>query len=176
MVLLAAIDIAAAQPKRIFLLHSFGPNFGPWNAISARLREELRKQSPAPIDLYENSLQAERSGEPPRERRLLAYLNGLFEDRDPDLIIVIGAPAARFVLRNRAGFFRSVPLLIAAADERAFNDSQLTAMDTTLAVKVDPSLVIDNILQILPETTDIAVAMGDSPVERFWLAEIQRCI
>ena len=47
MVLLAAIDIAAAQPKRILLLHSFGPNFGPWNVISARLREELRTQSPA---------------------------------------------------------------------------------------------------------------------------------
>ena len=163
MVLLAAIEIAAAQPKRVFLLHSFGPNFGPWNAISARLREELRKQSPAPIDLYENSLQAERSGDRPGERRLLAYLNGLFEDRNPDLIIVIGAPAARFVLRNRAEFLHSVPLLIAAADERAFSDSQLTAMDTTLAVRVDPSLVIDNILQILPETTDIAVAMGDSP-------------
>ena len=172
--LLAAIDIAAAQPKRIHVLHSFGPNFGPWNAISAKLREELRKQSPAPIDLYENSLQAERSGDPPGERRLLAYLNGLFEDRNPDLIIVIGAPAARFVLRNRTEFFRSVPLLIAAVDERALSDSQLTAMDTILAVKVDPSQVIDNILQILPETTDIAVAMGDSPVERFWLAEIQR--
>ena len=105
MVLLAAIDIAAAQPKRILVLHSFGANFGPWNAISARLREELRKQSPAPIDLYENSLQAERSGDPPGERRLLAYLNGLFEDRNPDLIIVIGAPAARFVLRNRARIF-----------------------------------------------------------------------
>ena len=43
LMLLAAIDIAAAQPKRVLMLHSFGPNFGPWNAISARLREELRK-------------------------------------------------------------------------------------------------------------------------------------
>src|ERR1700741_1432064 len=117
---LAAIDIAAAQPKRILVLHSFGPNFGPWNAISARLREELRKQSSSPLDFYENSLQGERFGEPQGERRFLDYLNGLFEDRSLDLAIVIGAPAARFVLRNRADLFRSVPLLIAAADERTF--------------------------------------------------------
>lgn len=171
---LAAIDIAAAQPKRVLLLHSFGPNFGPWNAISAKLREELRNQSPSPIDLYENSLQGERYGEPQGERRFLDYLHALFEDRKLDLTIVVGAPAARFVLRNRPEFFRSIPLLIAAADERTFGENQLTAIDTTVAVKIDPSLLVDNILQILPETTDIAVAIGDSPVERFWLTEIQR--
>jgi signal transduction histidine kinase len=89
-------------------------------------------------------------------------------------MIVVGAPAARFVLRNRPEFFRSIPLLIAAADERTFGENQLTAIDTTVAVKIDPAQLVDNILQILPETTDIAVAIGDSPVERFWLTEIQR--
>jgi signal transduction histidine kinase len=173
-VLLAAMEIAAAQPKRVLVLHSFGSNFGPWNAISAKMREELRKQSPAPIDIYENSLQGERFGESQGERRFLDYLSGLFEGRNLDLIIVVGAPAAQFVLRNRPEFFRSIPVLIAAADERTFSDSQLTAIDTTVAVKIDPSQLVDNILQILPETTDIAVAIGDSPLERFWLAEIQR--
>ncbi|MEJ0075295.1 MAG: ATP-binding protein [Alphaproteobacteria bacterium] len=172
--LLSAIDIAAAQPKRILMLHSFGPHFGPWNAISARLREELRKQSPTPIDLYENALQGERSGQPQGERRFLDYLNGLFQGRNLDLIVAIGAPAAGFVLRNRTEFFQSVPVLIAAADERTLSPDQLTANDTAVPVKINPSAVIDNILRILPETTDIAVAIGDSPLERFWLAEIQR--
>ena len=105
MVLLAAIDIAAAQPKRILLLHSFGPNFGPWNVISARLREELRTQSPYTIDLYENSLQGDRFGEKANERPFLDYLNGLFQERGLDLIVAMGAPAARFALRNRPEFF-----------------------------------------------------------------------
>ncbi|MGB9366884.1 MAG: ATP-binding protein [Xanthobacteraceae bacterium] len=174
MVLLAAIDIAAAQPKRILMLHSFGPHFGPWNAISARLREELRMHSPLPIDIYENSLHGERFGEPQAERPFLNYLNGLFQDRNLDLIVVIGAPAARFVLRNRPEFFHSIPMLIAAADERTFSADQLTANDTTVPVTIDPSVLMDNILQILPETTDIAVAIGDSPLERFWLTEMQR--
>jgi signal transduction histidine kinase len=174
MVLLAAIDIASAQPKRILLLHSFGPNFGPWNVISARLREELRTQSPYTIDLYENSLQGDRFGEKSNERPFLDYLHGLFQERSLDLIVAMGAPAARFALRNRAEFFRSTPLLIAAADERTFDGNQLTAKEATVAVTIDPSLLIDDILRILPETTDVAIAIGDSPLERFWMTEIRR--
>ena len=43
-----------------------------------------------------------------------------------------------------------------------------------MAVTIDPSLLIDDILRVLPETTDIAVAIGNSPLERFWMTEIRR--
>jgi signal transduction histidine kinase len=172
--LLAAMQIAAAQPKRILLMHSFGPTFGPWNAISGRLREELRKQSSRPIDLYEASLQGERFTETPDHGPFLDYLRGLFEGRNLDLMVAMGAPAARFMLRYRANLFPSKPLLIAGADRRTFREGELTPSDTTVPVIIDPSLQIDDILRILPETTDIAVAIGDSPLERFWLTEIQR--
>src|SRR5689334_4099938 len=125
MVLLAAIEIAAAQPKRILLMHSFGPTFGPWNAISARIREELRKQSPYPVDLYEASLQGERLAEAPNQGPFLDYLRALFEGRDLDLMVAMGAPAARFMLRYRSNLFPSKPLLIAGADERTFVNGEL---------------------------------------------------
>src|SRR5262249_49176449 len=108
------------------------------------------------------------------ERTFLDYLRGLFEQRSLDLIVTIGAPAAQFVLRNRPNFFRSIPLLIAGADERTFAENQLTANDATVPVAIDPSLQLSDILRILPDTTDVAVAIGDSPLERFWLTEIQR--
>jgi signal transduction histidine kinase len=56
MVLLASIQAATAEPRRVLLLHSFGPHFAPSDQIAARLREELIKKSPDPIDLYEASL------------------------------------------------------------------------------------------------------------------------
>ena len=166
--------IAAAQPKRILLMHSFGPTFGPWNAISGRLREELRQQSPYPVDLYEASLQGERFAEAPDQGPFLDYLRGLFEGRDLDLMVAMGAPAARFMLRYRTNLFPSKPLLIAGADERTFANGELSANDATVPVTIDPSLQVDDILRLLPETTDIAVAIGDSPLERFWLTEVQR--
>ena len=173
--LLAAIGIAAAQqPKRILLMHSFGPTFGPWNSISMRIREEIRKQSAYPIDLYEASLQRERFSENQDERPLLNYLVTLFEARDPDLIVAMGAPAARFLLRNRASLFPLKPMLIAGADERAYAGTPLTANDTAVSVTFDQALQLDSILQVLPHTTDIAIAIGDSPVEQFWTAELRR--
>jgi signal transduction histidine kinase len=173
-VLLGAMDFAAAQPKRILLMHSFGPTFGPWNVISARMREEIRKQSPYPIDFYETSLQGDRFGERQNEQPYREYLNGLFEGRDLDLILAMGAPAARFMLRNRARLFPSKPMLIAGADERTFRDSPLTPSDTAVSVTFDQSVQLANIFDVLPETTDIAIAIGDSPLEQFWVADLRR--
>jgi signal transduction histidine kinase len=174
LLLLGANENAAAQPKRILLMHSFGPTFGPWNAISARIREELRKQSPDPVDLYEASLQGERFAEAPDQGPFLDYLRGLFEGRDLDLMVAMGAPAARFMLRYRSNLFPSKPLLIAGADERTFMNGELGSNDAAVPVTIDPSLQIDDILRIRPETTDIAVAIGDSPLERFWFTQIQQ--
>jgi signal transduction histidine kinase len=175
LLLLALANLADAdEPHRVLLLHSFGPHFAPWNTISTRFREELRDQSPHPVDLYEASLQGERFGEPLDERPFIDYLRGLFAGRDLPLIVAMGAPAARFMLRNRPQLFPSSPLLIAAADVRTFSDSTLTLNDTAVATTFDQALHIDNILQILPDTKDIVVAIGDSPLERFWTADIQR--
>src|ERR1044072_5595008 len=171
--LVAVMDIAAAQPKRILLMHSFGPTFAPWNAISGRLREELRKQSPYSVDIYEASLMGERFSQTPDRGPFLDYMRGLFEGRDLDLMVAVGAPAARFMLRYRDHLFPLKPRLIAGADERTFA-GELSSNDATVPVTIDPSLQIDDILRIFPETTDIAVAIGDSPLERFWLTEIQR--
>ena len=114
--LLSALEVAAAQPRRVLLLHSFGPHFPPWSTISTQLREELRKQSPHPIDLYEASLQGERFGEAQEAGPFIDYLRNLFAARHLDLVVAMGAPAARFFLRNRASLFPSTPLIITGTD------------------------------------------------------------
>jgi len=172
--LLAALQGATAEPRRVLLLHSFGPHFPPWNEISARFRELLVNESPYPIDLYEASHQLGRSGQPPNDGALLDYLHALFGESGLDLTVAIGAPAARLVLQHRAQFFPSTPLLIAGADERAFPASAMTGNETAVAVGFDQSMQIENILQVLPDTADIAIAIGDSPLERFWTSELRR--
>ena len=59
----------ADVPRRVLLLHSFGPDFSPFNTISPQFREQLRANSPHPIDLYEASIQIERFGETPEGGR-----------------------------------------------------------------------------------------------------------
>src|SRR6516164_312121 len=91
--LFAALGPAAGQPKRVLLLHSFGPNFVPWTFFSGQFREELIKQSPNAIDLYEASLDSARFAQLEEQEPIVDYLHSLFAERKLDLIVTVGAPA-----------------------------------------------------------------------------------
>jgi len=59
-----AFEPAVAGPHGVLLLHSFEQHFHPWSAVAARLHEELVRQSPSPIDIYEASLETARFSQP----------------------------------------------------------------------------------------------------------------
>jgi signal transduction histidine kinase len=89
----------------------------------------------------------------------------------------MGAPVTRFVLRNRARLFPSSPLLIATSDVRTYEDLALTANDTACPTIYDPTVHIDHILRLLPDTDYIVVAMtGASATEQFWNDLFQRAL
>src|SRR5262249_50209360 len=79
-----------------------------------------------------------------------------------------------FFQDHRGQIFQSTPLLIAAADVRTYRVDAFNAGDTAVAVSFDLPAIIENILQLLPDTARIAVVIGDSPLERFWVEELRR--
>ncbi|MGJ4939035.1 sensor histidine kinase [Bradyrhizobium sp. HKCCYLS1011] len=178
-ILFLAVDIfssagAAAAPKRVLLLHSFGPQFVPWVFIAAEFREQLFKRSQDKIDLYEASLEGSRFLQPEQEGPTVDYLVNLFKRRKLDLIVTVGAPAAFFVQKYREEFFPSTPLVIGGPEQRAIKPETLTAKDAPVVVSLNFQEWIENILQVLPDTTHIAWVVGASPLERFWTEEFRR--
>src|SRR4051812_22517939 len=165
---------AAAEPKRVLLLHSFGPQFVPWVFIAAEFREQLFRQSLDKIDLYEASLEGARFLEAEEEGPTVDYLANLFKARKIDVAVTIGVPAALFVQKYRTRLFQSVPLVIGGPEQRTVNYSKLTSNDAPVAVAIDFKNWIENILQVLPDTTHVAWAVGASPLERFWTEEFRR--
>jgi signal transduction histidine kinase len=165
---------AAAEPKRVLLLHSLGPQFAPWVFLAGQFREELFRQSPDKIDLYEASLEGARYQQPDEQGPLVDYLVTLFKARKLDLIVTVGAPAALFVQKYRARFFPSTPMVFGGPEQRAIDYGALTPNDAPVAVALDLRKLIDNILQVLPDTTHIAWVVGASPLERFWTEELRR--
>jgi signal transduction histidine kinase len=174
MLIFAATSSVAAEPKRVLLLHSFGPQFAPWVFFAAKFREDLFKQSAYKIDLYEASLEGARFQQPDEQRPIADYLAALFGARNLDLIVTIGAPATFFVQKYRPQFFPSTPLVIGGPEQRAINYTTLTANDAPVPVTLDFKKWIETILQVLPDTTHIAWAVGASPLERFWTEEFRR--
>jgi hypothetical protein len=105
--------------------------------------------------------------QPSDEAPLVDYIRALFAGRDLDLVFAVGAPSARFFQRHRPQFFPSMPLLIAAADQRTLSQAALTPNDATVPSVLDLPKLVENILQVLPDTNNIAFVIGASPLERF---------
>ena len=164
----AAGSATAGEPKRVLLLHSFGWNFQAEDAFASYLRTDLAEKSPYSLDRYEVSLEIARFNDGERDEAFVDYLRALFATRPPDLIITMVSPAARFIQRHRGDLFPSAPVIFAGLDARTIKDATLTANDTMVAVSIDLNAVIENILRTLPNTTTLAVVIGDTPIERFW--------
>jgi signal transduction histidine kinase len=164
----------AAESKQVMLLHSFGRDFKPWSEYARTIRMELNQQSPWPLDITEHSLVTARSPDEDPEVPFVEYLRALFAKRSPDVIVSIGAPAAAFVQKHRQQLFANTPMVFTAVDQRRVQYSNLTANDAVVAVQINYLAAVENILQVLPDTKDVLVVVGTSPIEKFWKEAIEK--
>ena len=156
------VDAAEREPKRVLLLHSFGPTFKPWSEYAKSIRVELERRSPWPLDITEQSLIAARFADDNLEAPFAEYVRSLFLNHPLDLIVSVGAPAAQFVQRHRGQIFSTTPMIFTAVEQRRVQFTTLTENDSVVAVKHDLPAVIENILRVLPNTKTVTVVNGTS--------------
>lgn len=170
-----AAGVEAATAKRVLILHSFGRDFAPYDTIASTFRTDLAKRSADPITFIEANLDSTRSAGDRVEGAFVDYLDARFRDAPPDVVVTIGPPAARFLGRHRDALFPRTPIVVGALDERLVKDQAgLRPGDAVVAGKVDLPGLVENILRLLPDTETIAVVVGASELERFWLGELKR--
>ena len=150
----SASSAPQGEPKRVLMLHSFGHDFRPWNAYALSIKVALEQQSPWPLDVQEHSLLTARFNNPGPEAPFVDYLRSLYAGRQPDIVLSIGAPAARFVQKYRGQLFPDAPMVLTAIEQRLVDRSLLTDNDTVIAVYNDFSAFFGSILQVLPDTTE----------------------
>jgi hypothetical protein len=109
---------ADAAPKRVFMLQSFGLHFKPWTDYAETFRSEMIRQSNVPIDFQEHMLVTARLDNDKSDEFFVDYLNALYAEKPPDLIVALGAPAAGFVQRYRPRIFATTPMLFTAVEAR----------------------------------------------------------
>ena len=172
--LLATFGAAAAESKRVLMVHSFGRDFKPWSEYARTIRAELDRQSPWPLEITEHSLMSARSSDENPDAPFVEYLRALHATRPLDLIVSLGAPAVAFVQRHRHQLFADTPMVFTAVEQRRVQYSKLAPNDTVVAVAHSFPAVFENILRVLPETKTVAVVNGNSLNERYWLEEMRR--
>ena len=165
----------AAEPKRIVVLYSYGQNFQAWATWGTAIRSELNQHSSWSLDIQEYSLVTARNGDDAAEAKFVEYLNALYAQRPPDLIVALAAPAARFVQQHRADLFPTTPMLLAAVDPRRVDSSLLSGQDAMVGVQFDPVILVENILRLLPETKAIAISSETPPMSDFGSPSRNEC-
>jgi signal transduction histidine kinase len=174
LLLCLAVGAEAASPKRVLILHSFGRDFAPYDTYASVFRAELARSSSESIVFSEATLDAGRSLTEKEQQAFLDYLKARFEGLAPDVVVTLGPPAGQYYLAHRGQLFPGTPLVVAALDERFVKGVQLGVKDAAVLTKVDIPRLFDNVLQLMPDTQTIAVVIGASELERFWLGEAKR--
>jgi signal transduction histidine kinase len=107
------------------------------------------------------------------EQAIVDYIRSMFVDgRKPDLIMTVAGPATVFARKYRHQLFPETPLLFAAVDQRYLRDAPLGENETAVTVVNDYPRLIDEILQLLPQTKQVFVVAGSGQLGSFWHREL----
>jgi PAS domain S-box-containing protein len=176
LVLLIVGSLAAADegPRRVLLVHSFGRDFSPFSEVAARFRTRLAELSPEPVEFMDAPLEMARFDGEDRDRPLLDFLESIYLNQPPDLLVPVGAPAAMFANRHRDTLFPGSPVLMLSADRRRMKGSDHGPSLTSVGVETNLAVLLSNITDLLPQTENIYVVGGTSPMERYWESELRR--
>jgi hypothetical protein len=171
---LATPCAAAAPPKRVLILDSFGRDVAPFTAGVSAFRTTLAQEFGEPVDFYDASLDAGQFAESEGEGPFVEFLRARFAGRPLDLVVPFGAPAVRFAAQYREHLFPGTPIVFAGVEPRLVPPDVLRINATLVTQKVNLPGMVEDILQMQPDTTNIVVVFGASRLEEFWVRECQR--
>ena len=163
---------ALADPQRVLIVHSFGRDFAPFNSIATAFRTELVQQLGRPVAFHDVSLDVER-GPLEDERAFIDFLRDRYGSKPPDLVVTIGAPAARFHKALRPQLFAQAPALITGIDQRFIEGLGLQPRDRAVTIDINYRAIVEGMRALLPATNLVAIVQGASAHEqsRLKLAE-----
>ncbi len=154
----------AVEPKRVLLIYN---SVGYAELIARNVRAELERRAPGYLETYFTPFPAAREEDESVTVRYADYLAALFSDQRLDLVVAIGSPAMNFFRRNGRPHFPTAPMLAIVEEHRVPPD--LRANETFVTGSIDLVGAVETILRVLPETNNISVVIGSSPVEQYWL-------
>lgn len=172
---LLGLSASAVSPKRVLIVHSFGNAAPPFTIHSTAFETELTEKMGEPIDLDEVSLDVARYASLDMEEALVDFLRARQAKWQPDLVVPIGSPAGIFVAQHRDRLFpASTPIIYNGMDKRRLPPRALEHNAAFVGESFDLLGWVEDILQIAPDTKNIAVVIGDSPLERLWTEVLKK--
>jgi two-component system cell cycle sensor histidine kinase/response regulator CckA len=166
----------AKEPKRVLILYSFDKEEGIYSGLDESLHARLRTQLPYRVEFYTEYLDLVRFPDPEHRDNLVKLLQLRLAGKKLDLIIPVSYSALDFLLSAGKDLFPGTPIVSLFNDRRS-GDVKLRMQQhplfTGVEGKDEPAETVDLALRLQPDTNRVAVIVGDSPLEKFWLGQLQ---
>ena len=164
----AAPNPAQAAPKQVLVLQSLDRGNLVLDQFIGEFRVQLDKRAGEPVNVVQIVVGPTGFVGAPKQA-MVDYIRSIYaERRPPDLVMSIGGPAAVFARQHRGQLFPEAPLLFASVDVRYLSDAPLADNEAAVAVVNDFPRLIDDILQVLPETRHVFMIVGSGSLGKFW--------
>jgi signal transduction histidine kinase len=175
LVVLGAATNGAAQPvqKQVLVLQSVQRGNIVVDSFTANFHVELDQRAEQPVNFVQVVL-GPMGSVGASEQAIVDFIVSTFANGPkPDLIVAISGPAAVFARKYRGQLFPDSPLLFAAVDWRYLRDAPLGENETAVAVSNDFPRLIEDILQVLPQTRHVFVVAGTGQLAQFWRRQLE---
>jgi len=174
LLVLSIVSAGAAEAKRVLIVHSFGSEAPPFTRASASFLAELTERQGQLVDLDEVFLENARYADKEMQDLLVEYLEKRRATWRPDLVAAMGSPASIFVAQYRERLFPDTPIVYVSSDRRRLPPGALEKNAAYVGCIYEVPGMIEDILQIVPDTTNIVMVIGASPLEQFWKGAFER--
>jgi signal transduction histidine kinase len=160
----------AVEPvvRQVLVLQSFDRGNLVLDHFTTNLRVDLDQYAGGPVNFVQINV-GPTGFVGASERSVVEFIRSTFADRPlPELIVTIAGPAAVFARKYRQQLFPESPMLLASVDQRYLEDSPLGENDTAITVLHDFAGVVDDILQVRPQTRQVFMVVGSGVIGKFW--------
>ena len=160
LLLAPASSEAVPAVRQVLLLQSFDRGNLTIDYFTGNFRVDLDQRAGQPVNVVQVVV-GPTGFVGASDQAVVDYIQSPFADRPkPDLIMTVAGPAAAFARKHRQQLFPDTPLLFAAADQRYLRDAPLGENEAAVAVDNDFPKLVDDILQLLPQTRQVFMVMG----------------
>jgi signal transduction histidine kinase len=141
--------------KRVLLIHQHGQNRPSYARFVAAFAEALRVRDSDEFDVYQETIEIERSPDGEQLRPTADYLKHKYEDRKIDVMVVVGNAALTFARRNREMFGNPPIVALATPDQFGMGDA-------VSGLQIIPTFgrTLDLALTLRPTTRSVFVIDG----------------
>jgi signal transduction histidine kinase len=158
--------------RQILLLQSYDRGNMILDHFTGNLRVDLDRRAGSPVNVVQVVV-GPTGFVGASKQAIVDFIRSAYVDRlKPDLIVSIAGPAAVFARKYRRQLFPDTPLLFAAVDQRYLREAPLGGNETAVAAVNDFPRLVDDILQLLPQTRQVFMVMGSGEIGRFWHQEL----